>query len=296
MNPHPPLRLAPRQTDAHKGLFGRVLLVGGSRGMSGSIAMSTLASLRAGAGLATAVVPDRCLETVAAFHPALMTRPLADDGHGRFAIGAAAELGGMVGGVTAIGCGPGMSVEPGALRIVERLLRVVTIPRVLDADALNAMAQIGWREELGEQGDPDKKDPWGPLVLTPHPGELKRLTGASTHDRGSQISAAQALAERSGAVIVVKGGPTVVVSRGEGVWTNDTGNPGMATAGSGDVLTGVITGFLAQRLSPWNAARLGVWVHGMAGDLAAVRHGQVGLIAMDILDAIPEAVARAVKA
>lgn len=287
MNFHPPLRLASRQPDAHKGSFGRVLLVGGSRGMSGSISMSAIAALRVGAGLVTVAVPDRCLETVAGFHPCLMTLPMPDDGSGRFSIDAAADLAPLVDGASAVACGPGMTVQAGSVRLVERLLTKRAVPRVLDADALNVLAQLDWPS--------DRMVEWGPLVLTPHPGELERLTGVSARDRAAQIAAAQRLSNQSGAVIVVKGGPTEVVAPGEaGPWTNETGNPGMATAGSGDVLTGVIASLLGQGLSPWDAARLGVWVHGMAGDLAAVRQGQAGLIAADIIETLPEAMARAV--
>ena len=289
MNPHPPLRLATRQLDAHKGSFGRVLLVGGSRGMSGSISMSAIAALRVGAGLVSVAVPDRCLETVAGFHPCLMTLPMPDDGSGRFSIDAAANLAPHVHTASAVACGPGMTIQAGSVRLVERLLALNTAPRVLDADALNVLAQLGWPGG----GDVD----WGPLVLTPHPGELERLTGASAHDRAGQIAAAKRLSNQTGAVIVVKGGPTEVVSREVSCpWINERGNPGMATAGCGDVLSGVIASMLGQGLSPWDAARLGVWVHGMAGDLATVRHGQAGLIAIDIIDTLPEAIARAVTA
>lgn len=285
MSQGPPLRLPLRRTDAHKGDFGRALLVGGSRGMSGSIALSAIAALRTGAGLVTVAVPDRCLETVASFHPGIMTIPLPDDSAGQFSSEAATELVGHLANASAIGCGPGMTTEPGSVRIVQRLLSIKTIPRVLDADAINCIAIDRMIQEV---------DDLGPIVLTPHPGELQRLTGVSAADRPAQIEAAERLASDLGVVVVVKGGPTVVASKDESsanpVWTNTTGNPGMATAGSGDVLTGVITALLAQGLSPSDAARLGVWVHGRAGDLAAQLHGQPGMTAIEILDAIPVAI------
>lgn len=292
MNVHPPFRLPARDPAAHKGNFGRVLMVGGSRGMSGSIAMSAIASLRTGAGLVTVAVPDCCLETVAGFHPGLMTLPLADDGTGRLAEDGVIGLAPMLPSASAIGCGPGMTVGVGSVRVVDRLLSLRTVPRVLDADALNVMAMIGWSQDTAQQGAGQEA---GPLVLTPHPGELARLTGVAASDRTGQIEAAKQLAAATGAVIVVKGGPTVVVA-GAGEWINETGNPGMATAGSGDVLTGVITGLLAQGLAPWDAARLGVWVHGLAGDLATVQRGQLGLVATDIIESLPEAIARVVTA
>ena len=134
----------------------------------------------------------------------------------------------------------------------------------------------------------------GPIVLTPHPGEFARLTGASAADRAAQIAAASKLAEQTNAVIVLKGAPSVIIASGD-VWTNVTGNPGMATAGSGDVLTGMITSLLGQGLSPWDAARLGVWIHGRAGDLAAQRLGQAGMTAETICSCVPEAVAAVIE-
>lgn len=284
MTPQPPFRLPPRNTDAHKGDFGRSLLVGGSRGMCGSIALSAMAALRCGSGLVTAAVPDRCVETVAAFHPCVMTQPMPDDGRGRFSLLASPALSASLAVSAAVGCGPGMTTEPGSIRMVERLLGARSTPRVLDADAINVLATLHW-DDSGRQ--------LGPLVLTPHPGELQRLTGVAAGDREGQIRAAQELAVKTGAVMIVKGGPTVVVSCEE-VWTNPTGNPGMATAGSGDVLTGVITSLLGQGLSPWQAATLGVWVHGNAGDKAAARSGQAGMTALEILETLPQAIAEAV--
>ena len=170
-----------------------------------------------------------------------------------------------------------MTTEPGSMRVVEWLADARDTPRVLDADAINSLAAIDWGGAA-----------CGPLVLTPHPGELARLTGAAPNDREAQISSAGELAQRTGATIVVKGGPTKVVGP-SGVWTNSTGNPGMATAGSGDVLTGVVAALLGQGLSPWDAARLAVWLHGQAGDIAADLCGEAGMTAMDLLDALPAA-------
>ncbi|MGI9474985.1 MAG: NAD(P)H-hydrate dehydratase [Rubripirellula sp.] len=281
MTSEPPLRLAARDTAAHKGTFGRVLLVGGSRGMSGSIALSSIAALRCGAGLVTAAVPDRCVETVAGFHPCVMTMALSDDHQGRFSVDAAAELSDVIGKVSAVGCGPGMTTQPGSVRIVERLLGLRDVPSVLDADAINVMSSLDWCDRTGS---------CAPLVITPHPGELARLTEVPASDRAGQVEAASRLARRSGAVIVVKGGPTVVVGPEDQRWTNTTGNPGMATAGSGDVLTGVITSLLAQGFSAWQSACLGVWVHGLAGDLAADDYGQAGMTAVEINAALPVAI------
>ncbi len=291
----PPLRLPMRSLAAHKGDFGRALLVGGSRGMSGSIALSAIAALHTGSGLVTAVVPDRCLETVASFHAAVMTIPLPDDQQGRFSVAAASGLSRLLKMPVAVGCGPGMTTQPGSLRIVERVLQARTIPRVLDADAINSLALIDWFSSSEDVG---------PLVLTPHPGEFARLSGIAPAEREAQLDGASDLASRTGAVIVLKGGPTVVVGHSEAghsapghsaagqltAWVNTTGNPGMATAGSGDVLTGMITSLLGQGLSAWDAARLGVWIHGRAGDIAADQLGQPGMTAPAISAAIPQVV------
>jgi len=294
--PSPPLRLPPRAKDAHKGHFGRALLVGGSRGMAGSISLSSMAALRMGSGLVTAAVPDRCLETVASFHPGVMTIPLPDDSAGRFAPAAAAELKPRIGAADVVGCGPGMTTDPGSVRIVECLLQQRQLPRVFDADAINVLSEMGWPDSAPAgsaeaQGESAQRasaaDGADPLVLTPHPGELARLVAVSPGDRSGQIDAAADWSAETGAVVVLKGGPTVVVSA-QTRWTNTTGNPGIATAGSGDVLTGMITSLLGQGLSPWDAAVLGVWIHGRAGDLAAERLGQSAMVAVDLLDALPE--------
>ena len=280
----PPIWLTSRASDAHKGDFGRVLLVGGSRGMSGSIALSSMAALKTGSGLVSAAVPDRCLETVASFNPCLMTIPLSDDEVGRFSPDVAIEFPDHLQGNDAVGCGPGMTTADGSIDIVRQLL-ATDIPRVLDADAINVLAKLNWQLTC-QQRDPATS----PLILTPHPGELQRLVDVSAKDRPAQLDAAQELAAAAGVVIVVKGGPTVVVSPEERS-TNSTGNPGMATGGTGDVLTGILTSLLGQGLSSWDAARLGVWLHGRAGDLAASRYGQAGISALEVLNDIPAAMA-----
>ncbi|MAI72215.1 MAG: NAD(P)H-hydrate dehydratase [Rhodopirellula sp.] len=286
MTLEPPVHLPTRRAAAHKGNFGRALLLGGSRGMSGAIALSAIASLRVGTGLVTAVIPDRCLETVAIFHPCIMTRPLSDDPQGRFALDAAVALDSILPTASAIGCGPGMTTCPGSIRIVERLLHW-QLPCVLDADAINALSLLEetvWKQQVADRAQS------APLILTPHPGELALLTGVAASDREAQISTASQLCDDYGLFIVVKGAQTVVVGPSGASWQNSTGNPGMATAGSGDVLTGVITSFLSQGLVAWDAARLAVWVHGLAGDFAAQQHGQAGMTAVEICGGLPQAV------
>lgn len=259
--------------------------------MSGSIAMSAMAALRAGAGLVTVAVPSSCLELVASFHPSFMTFPLTDDGTGQFGVDSGKTFSKVLERAEVIGCGPGLSTNSGAVSIVEQVLRVTSRPRVLDADALNILGRHRDQIELNQLLEILK--PSGTLILTPHPREMERITGVKSSDRPGQIAIAETLSKHADLVWVLKGGPTVVVADGT-QWVNTTGNPGMATAGSGDVLTGVIASLLGQGLSAWDAARLGVWVHGLSGDLAAKQHGQIGLIATDLIDSLPTAIEMAV--
>lgn len=290
-NSTPPLPFPPRRPDTHKGDMGRVLLVGGSRGMAGSIALSSIAALRTGSGLVSTAVPDRCLETVAAFHPGIMTIPITETSSGQFDI--AAQLPRQK--FDAIGCGPGMRTGPGSVRIVESLLQQTTLPRVMDADAINIISEHKFLDRPALPHDQPLPRDQSTLILTPHPGELVRLTGMPATDRDAQIDAAKSLAQRHRLTIVVKGGPTVVVGPADGnekprCYVNTTGNPGMATAGSGDVLTGIITSLAGQGLSTWDAARLGVFLHGLAGDLAATQYSQPGMTCWELLDYLPAAI------
>lgn len=285
----PPEKLPRRDANAHKGTFGRVLLIGGSRGMAGSIALSSIAALHTGSGLVAAAVPDCILETVASFHPAIMTLPWSDDGFG-FATEAAVMMSQPVRSQAAIGCGPGMTTGAGSVAIVDNLLTRRPCPIVMDADAINVIAREGWlrSNELFSKRDLPS------LVLTPHAGELARLVDVPPDRPDEQLAAALRLADSFDVTIVVKGGPTRVVGRdgvtGETtVWTNNTGNPGMATAGCGDVLTGVITSLLGQGLDGMRAAKIGVWIHGHAGDRAAAATSRAGMTAVHLLDQLPAA-------
>ena len=274
----PPLpRLAPRTDHAHKGDFGLALIVGGSRGMSGAVALAGMAALRGGAGLVRLAVPDACLETVAAFEPSYMTVPLPADIEGRLVAHAFEKIAELADAATVVACGPGLgrSAELGTL--VGRLYRELTKPTVFDADALNALAT---QAEVLEK-------PGGPRILTPHPGEFARLTGKQPHDDARE-SAAVELAARCGVVVVLKGHRTLITD-GKRQAKNATGNPGMATGGSGDVLTGLITALACQGLDLFDASRLGVHLHGLAGDLAAVELGEVSMIAADLVQFLPDA-------
>lgn len=270
-------KLALRAADSHKGTFGTALVVGGSRGMAGGVALAGMAALRGGAGLVRVATPDICLETVAGFEPAYTTIPLPCDRAGRIAFAARSDISRAAAAATAIGLGPGLGRSVGLDALVARLYRELPLPMVVDADALNALAARG--EVLAEAG--------GPRVLTPHPGEFARMVGRRAPADEWHEAAAE-LARRSGAVVVLKKGRTLVTD-GEARFVNQTGNPGLATGGTGDVLTGLITSLLCQGLAPLAAARLGVHLHGLAGDLGATELGQESLLSSDLVRYLPRA-------
>lgn len=276
--PVPPVCLTSRKADSHKGDFGRVLLVGGSRGMAGSISLSASSCLKSGAGLVTAAVPDCCLETVASFNPCIMTIPLANNDVGQFDDSAVDRFEEIQSRFDVIVMGPGMGTGSGAKALVQSAIRLEK-SLVLDADALNVLSEWkGWQRELRST-----------LVMTPHPGEFQRLSGVSARDRDAQIASATEFADEANCVVLLKGASTLVTD-GQRNYRNDTGNPGMATGGSGDCLTGLIGALLGQGLNGFDAAVTGAWTHGLAGDLAAARCGQPGLTALEIVDFLPWAV------
>ncbi len=274
-------RLPRREASAHKGSFGLALIVGGSRGMAGAVALAGMAALRGGAGLVRLAVPDACLDTVAAFDPCFMTVPLASDRKGRISFDAVPQIMACAGQATAVALGPGLSRSAGLDSLVNRLYATLSYPLVLDADGLNALAA-----RLGQI-----RTPAGPRVLTPHPGEFMRLDGQMPRSEEERIEAATRLAVRLGAVVALKGHRTVV-SDGRQVYVNETGNPGMATGGSGDVLTGLVTSLICQGLACFEAACLAVHLHGLAGDGAAESVGQESLVASDLVVNLPVAFSR----
>jgi NAD(P)H-hydrate epimerase len=275
--------LRPRPRDAHKGDFGHVLVVGGSRGMIGAVALAANASLRAGAGLASFAAPAGVQPVIAGLCPCATSFALDADPDGTFAPSAAAQLRQIAEGVDVLAVGPGMAVGPAQRDLVRAALELGK-PLVLDADGLNNLAHIDdWPALLA-----------GPAILTPHPGEFSRLTNQPTAQvQADRVNLAAEAARRwrrgdRPLVCVLKGAATVVTD-GRRVYVNATGNPGMASGGTGDVLTGVTAGLLGQGLAPFDAACLAVWCHGRAGDLAAARVGEVSLIATDLLDELPSA-------
>ena len=271
--------LPPRGKDANKGDFGRVLVIAGSRGMVGAACLAASSALRAGAGLVKLAVPHSVWDVAAAKLTCVMTVGLAETADGMFAERAAdaALAEAAWASVVALGPGVGRAHETGAF--VRRLIRAIEVPLVLDADGLFHIA--GMLDLLVSRGHP--------TVLTPHPGEMARLLRCDVAAvQADRRKTASDFAQRCGVVCVLKGAGTVV-SDGARTYVNTTGNPGMATAGTGDVLTGVIAGLLAQGLSAFDASVLGVHLHGLAGDVAAHKRGYHGLIATDLLDSLPSA-------
>jgi len=270
-----------RDADAHKGDFGRVLVVAGSRGMAGAAALCGSAALRGGAGLVTVACPESAWAVIGAINPCLMTLPVAEE-QGRLAAAAFAAIRDEARMADVIAVGPGLGRSPGVSHVVTELLRCTDKPIVLDADGLNAL------------GSPPEalRHNRGPRVLTPHPGELARLiatNSAVVQTRRAELT--RDFARRFGVVLVLKGHRTLV-QFGDELFTNSTGNPGMATGGSGDVLTGLIAALIGQRLRPFDAAVLGVYLHGLAGDLAREVLGEASLTAADLLDYLPKAFLR----
>ncbi len=270
--------LPPRPSDAHKGTFGTALIIGGSRGMTGAVVLAGMAALRGGAGLVRLAVADRCLEMVAAHEPSYMTAALPDDIHGRISGAARTRIVELAQAATVVALGPGLGRSPDLDRLVGMLYREVPLPMICDADALNALSTN--RELLSQHA--------GPRVLTPHPGEFARLIGHKYPGEEQDVAALE-LAGRCHVVVVLKGHRTFVTD-GRRHWHNCTGNPGMATGGSGDSLTGLITALACQGLEPYDAARLVVYLHGLAGDLAAEDLGESSLIARDIVSYLPKAI------
>ena len=265
-------QLEPRRPDSHKGDYGRALLVGGSQGMPGAIALAGMAALRGGSGLVTLAVPAGVQQTVAGFEPGYMTMGLPEESRGEVGPGAIGELEGRLDEFDGIGLGPGLGQGESAGELVLQLYQQVRCPLVLDADALNLLA-----------GKCDDLETAGPRIFTPHPGEFRRLLDSDLTSRDELETAAMEWAARQQAVLVLKGHQSLVTD-GEQSFHNTSGNAGMATGGSGDVLTGLLVALLCQGLQPYDAARLAVYLHGLAGDLAAEELGQQALIASDLVD------------
>jgi NAD(P)H-hydrate epimerase len=282
-------RLPKRQRESHKGDYGRILIVAGSRGMSGAARLAAEGALRSGAGLVTVATPKSQQPILARKTACPMTYPLPETKEGSLSLKALPEILKLINNsqFNVIALGPGLSQNPQTVKLVLSLVPIIKVPTVIDADGLNALSKdVNILKKVKV-----------PVILTPHPGEMNRLIGSKVQSfKSSRVKIAVDFAKRYKVIIALKGYQTVVTD-GNKVYINKTGNPGMATGGSGDVLTGVIAGLLAQRvkseiLTPFQAAQLGVYIHGLAGDLAAKDKGEISLIATDILEYLPVALKR----
>ncbi|MBR0238548.1 MAG: NAD(P)H-hydrate dehydratase [Thermoguttaceae bacterium] len=271
-------KLTPREADSHKGTFGTVLVVGGCRGMYGAPSLCGSSALASGCGLARVAVPESCLEVVAGYDRQYTTLPLPCDESGKISNSALNPILEEAQKASVIAIGPGLGQSKELDELVRVLYKKSDKPMVIDADALNALSRSSLKFKATH-----------PRILTPHPGEFARLTGAAEKQtREEQIEEAKEMALKLSAIIVLKGHKTVVTN-GIHTYTNKTGNPGMATGGAGDVLTGVIAALVAQKYDPFDAAQIGVYVHGLAGDLAARSLGQTSVTAQRILEFLPAA-------
>lgn len=278
--------LQPRPPASHKGSFGHVLVVGGSVGKAGAAAMAGMSALRAGAGLSTVATPKSVLPTVAGFHPELMTEPLEETEAGAISLRALeyGRMDALVKGMTVLAIGPGVSRNVATAEFVRTVVRKYATSMVVDADGLNAFD--GHAKELSGKGRS--------LVITPHPGEMARLAGLSTTAvQRDRLNVARTFAGEHELTVVLKGHRTLVVQPEGTAWVNTTGNPGMATGGTGDILTGIIAGLIAQfpdRLM--EAVTAAVHLHGLAGDVARETMGEQALVATDLVKTLPEAMRR----
>ena len=279
--------LPPRSSASHKGSYGRVLVVAGSTGMTGAAALTSEASLRVGAGLVTLAIPKSLNPILEVKLSEVMTLPLPETDERSLAESAATlilEYAEKTKSVVAIG--PGLSQHSETVALVHQLINDnhksgIGLRMVVDADGLNALSQATELISLlGEEA-----------VLTPHLGEMARLTNTSIPSLAAdKISTTEEYAQKHGVTLVLKGAPTITSDPNGNIWINSTGNPGMATAGMGDVLTGIIAGLMAQNIPSESAATLGVYLHGLAGDIAAEAVGMHGLIAGDVLRSVPQAI------
>lgn len=271
--------LPARKPSGHKGTYGHAGIIAGSVGKTGAAAMAAKAALRVGAGLVTVAIPSSVNDLLEAKLLEAMTVPMPDTKARTFSRTAFERLSAFIAGRTAVAIGPGLSTHPETVELVHMLVKQLDRPTVLDADALNALA--GRASLLTECKTPP--------ILTPHPGEMARLETDATPQsvNADRIGTAARFARERGVFVVLKGARTVIARPDGAVAICPTGNVGMATAGTGDVLTGMTVGLLAQGLPPWEAACAATYLHGYAGDLAAGAKGQAGMIAGDVIDQIP---------
>ena len=274
--------LPPRPTYSHKGTYGRVFVAAASTGMTGAAALTSAGALRAGAGLVTLGTPKSLNLILEVKLTEVMTLPLPETAEGSLALEAKIDIIEAIERTKSVlAIGPGLSQHPETVSLVHSVIRESDTPTVIDADGINALARS---KDILSSLSPQ-------TVLTPHPGEMARLLGETIKTlEQDRIGLAQRFAHDHNVTLVLKGAPTVVAREDGEVWINSTGNAGMATGGMGDVLTGLIAGLMAQKISAFDAALLGVYLHGLAADLVAEEIGLHGLMAGDVLNNVPKAI------
>lgn len=269
-----------RQEDGHKGDFGYCVVVAGSVGMTGAAALTSTSVLKSGAGLVTLCLPESMNSAMESKLTEVMTYPLPETKEKTISKNALKSLRSFLKKADVVTIGPGISTNIETRDFVRKLIKI-DLPLVIDADGLNCIKLEHLKKRLNQ------------TIITPHPGELSELTGMSIEkiEKG-RVEIARDVATEYKIVVALKGAPTVIAAHNGDIFINPTGNSGLATAGSGDVLTGIISSFLAQGASPVDAAKIGVYLHGVAGDLAAKEKTEYGMMAQDIVDKIPSAVKR----
>lgn len=269
-----------RRMDSHKGDYGRVFIIAGSRGLTGAAFLVSIASLRSGAGLITLGIPTSLSGVMALKLAEVMTKPLAETRAGSLSIRAYGEINSFLKRQNVLAIGPGLSRNKETQRLVRKVVLTSRKPMVIDADGLNAFE--GYAQSLKRI----KAD----VILTPHPGEYERLFGKKLlQSETKRKEAALQTARKYGVICVLKGYRTVIADPLGKVFVNPTGNPGLATGGSGDALTGIIAAFLGQGVAAFYAAKLGCFIHGLAADIAAKKTGEISLIPTDVVDYLPKA-------
>jgi len=273
--------LPKRKPDTHKGDYGHVFVIAGSVGLTGAAALCSQAALLSGSGLVTLGIPKSLNPIMARKLTEVMTKPLPQTKEQSLSYSALKEILKFAEKVNCVAIGPGLSKNKSTQKLVKKLLTSLKKPIVLDADGINALE--GKVNLL--------KSAKAPIVITPHPGEMSRLVSLSKNEiaRNKQ-RIAKKFSNKYNVVCVLKGHRSVVAGPKGRAYINTTGNPGMASGGVGDILTGMIASFIGQGLSPFNAAKLGVYLHGLAGDLAAKKKGEVSLIASDLLQVLPKSI------
>lgn len=273
--------IKPRSLDSHKGNYGRVFIVAGSKGMEGAGLLAAKAALRSGAGIVELAVPQGAFNAVRGVVPEVITRGLQDDGEGRLASKSSNEIISGIQEASTLLMGPGIRTTSEVKEAVFDTIINCNKPAIFDADALNAISE----EPAILLQRPEA------TIITPHPGEMARLMNVSTQQvQENRLEAAESFAQKYKVIVVLKGYRTIIASPWGETRINPTGNSGMGTAGSGDVLGGVIASFLAQGMNPMEAAVCGVYIHGAAGDRAAEKYGQWGMVASDIIKYIPHTI------